>query len=90
MGVLSSSAFVGLAAGVDEEDFAVTTSGMFLAFNTGMIAGVSSGSAVFQDMLRVSLGRVLEGVVGGEEVRSKHLLEGRIKCLHIHRLCGAL
>lgn len=83
MGVLSSSAFVGLAAGVDEEDFAVTTSGMFLAFNTGMIAGVSSGSAVFQDMLRASLGRVLGGVVGGEEVRSKHLLEGRMKCLHI-------
>ena len=39
MGLLSSSAFVGLAAGMREEDQAVTTSGMFLAFNIGSIAG---------------------------------------------------
>lgn len=68
MGVLSSSAFVGLAAGVEEEDFAVITSGMFLFFNIGMIAGVSGGSAVFQDVLRASLNKILQGVDDGEEV----------------------
>jgi hypothetical protein len=68
MGFLSSSAFVGLAAGVEEEDIAVTTSGMFLAFNVGGIAGVSGGSAVLQNVLRSSLGRALDGVDGGEEV----------------------
>lgn len=71
MGILSSSAFVSLAAGVEEQDFAVTTSGMFLAFNFGMISGVSGGSAVFQDMLRGSLERAVRGVAGGEEVRGR-------------------
>lgn len=69
MGMLSSSAFVGLAAGVEEQDFAVTTSGMFLAFNIGMIAGVSGGSAVLQNVLKASLEDVLKGIHGGEEVR---------------------
>lgn len=70
MGLISSSAFVALAAGVEEKDIAVTTSGMFLAFNIGSIAGVSGGSAVFQNTLRGSLRGVLEGVNGSEEVRS--------------------
>jgi predicted MFS family arabinose efflux permease len=69
MGIISSSAFVGLAAGVEEEAIAVTTSGMFLAFNIGSIAGVSSGSAVLQNVLRSSLGTALGGVDGGEEVQ---------------------
>ena len=68
MGLLSSSAFVGLAAGMREEDQAVTTSGMFLAFNIGSIAGVSGGSAVLQDVLKGSLERTLRDVPGGEEV----------------------
>lgn len=75
MGFLSSSAFVGLAAGVSEEAIAVTTSGMFLAFNIGGIAGVSGGSAVLQNVLRSSLGRALNGVDGGEEVRFLHSFE---------------
>lgn len=70
MGILSSSAFVGLAAGVEEEGIAITTSGMFLAFNIGSIAGISGGSAVLQNVLRSSLGSALEGVDDGEEVRS--------------------
>lgn len=69
MGILSSSAFVGLAAGVEEEGIAITTSGMFLAFNIGSIAGISGGSAVLQNVLRSSLGSALNGVDGGDEVR---------------------
>jgi hypothetical protein len=68
MGLLSSSAFVGLAAGMREEDQAVTTSGMFLAFNIGSIAGVSGGSAVLQNVLKGGLEDALSGVPGGDEV----------------------
>jgi predicted MFS family arabinose efflux permease len=68
MGLLSSSAFVGLAAGMREEDIAVTTSGMFLAFNIGSIAGVSGGSAVLQNVLKGGLENALNDVPGGEEV----------------------
>jgi hypothetical protein len=75
MGIISSSAFVGLAAGVDEEGIAVTTSGMFLAFNIGSIAGVSGGSAVLQNVLRSSLGGALDGVDGGEEIMQRALAD---------------
>lgn len=78
MGFLSSSVFVSLAAGVEEEDFAVTTSGMFLVFNISMIAGVSGGSAVFQDTLRGSLKTILGDVVGGEEVSRGFLPDFKI------------
>jgi hypothetical protein len=75
MGIISSSAFVGLAAGVNEEGIAVTTSGMFLAFNIGSIAGVSGGSAVLQNVLRSSLGKVLDGLDGGEEIMQRALAD---------------
>lgn len=68
MGILSSSAFVGLVAGMEEEGIAVTTSGMFLAFNVGMIAGVSGGSAVLQNVLKTGLANGLKEIDGGEEV----------------------
>ena len=74
MGLLSSSAFVGLAAGMKDEDQAVTTSGMFLAFNIGSIAGVSGGSAVLQNVLKSSLEAALSGVPGGEEVLLSDLI----------------
>ena len=68
MGLLSSSAFVGFAAGMREEDQSVTTSCMFLAFNIGSIAGVSGGSAVLQNVLKGGLENALSGVPGGDEV----------------------
>lgn len=80
MGMLSSSAFVGLAAGMNEEGIAVTTSGMFLAFNIGSIAGVSGGSAVLQNVLRSSLTSALEAVEGGEEVRSPVAIAAPVSC----------
>jgi len=67
-GVISSSAFVGIAAGVSAQDMAITASGMYLFFNIGAIAGVSAGSAVFQDELRASFTRALRGVDNREEV----------------------
>lgn len=70
-GMVSSSTFVGLAAGVAEEDIAVAGSGMYLFFNLGAIAGASAGSAVWQTSLRNDLENALDGVENGAEVRSE-------------------
>lgn len=68
-GLVSSSCFVGLAAGVKEEDVAIASSGIYLFFNIGAIAGSSAGSAVYQTSLRTGLESALQGVEGGNEVR---------------------
>lgn len=67
-GMISSSCFVGLAAGVQDEDVAIASSGMYLFFNIGAIAGSSAGSAVYQTSLRAGLESALKGVEGGREV----------------------
>ncbi|KAK4952433.1 hypothetical protein LTR10_009239 [Elasticomyces elasticus] len=72
-GMVSSSAFVGLTAGVAEEDMAVAASAMYLFFNIGAIAAVSSGGAVFVSSLRSSLERGLEGREDGPEIIRKAL-----------------
>ena len=54
-GMASSSAFVGLVAGVKESEIAIAGSGMYLCFNFGAIAGVSAGSAVYQNTLESGL-----------------------------------
>ncbi|KAK3112975.1 hypothetical protein LTR53_010185 [Teratosphaeriaceae sp. CCFEE 6253] len=61
MGVVSSSAFVGLTAGVQEQDMAIAASAMYLFMNIGAIAAVSVGGAVFETSLRALLQRALEG-----------------------------
>lgn len=68
-GMISSSCFVGLAAGVPERDVAIATSGMYLFFNIGAIAGSSVGSAVYQNSLIAGLKKALDGVGNGNEVR---------------------
>jgi predicted MFS family arabinose efflux permease len=68
MGALFNSVFVGLATQVQEQDVAIATSGLFLFFNLGAVAGVSGGSAVFHSALREWLGRLLSGVEGASEV----------------------
>jgi predicted MFS family arabinose efflux permease len=68
MGALFNSVFVGLATQVQEQDVAIATSGLFLFFNLGAVAGVSGGSAVFHNALRKWLGRLLSGVDGASEV----------------------
>lgn len=67
-GMVSSSAFVGLAAAVPEQDIAMAGSGMYLFFNIGAIAGVSTGGAVYQKALRLSLGHALEGMEDRNDV----------------------
>lgn len=68
MGALFNSVFVGLATQVQEKDVAIATSGLFLFFNLGAVAGVSGGSAVFHSALRKWLGRLLSDVDGASEV----------------------
>jgi predicted MFS family arabinose efflux permease len=68
-GMISSSAFVGMAAGVEEGDIAIAGSGMYLCFSMGAVSGVTAGSATYQLSLRSGLERALRGVDGGSQVR---------------------
>ncbi|KAF2164435.1 hypothetical protein M409DRAFT_67928 [Zasmidium cellare ATCC 36951] len=74
-GMVSSSTFVGLAAGVAEEDIAVAASGLYLFMNIGAIAGASAGSAVWQTSLRAGLATALEGVKNGHEIMRRALTD---------------
>jgi predicted MFS family arabinose efflux permease len=67
-GMVSSSAFVGLAADVAQEDLAIASSGCYLFFNLGAIAGTSAGSAIYQGALKAGLKDALEDVNGGAKV----------------------
>lgn len=67
-GMVSSSVFVGLAAGVTEADLAVAASGLYLFCNLGAVAGASAGGAVFQTSLKAGLKTALKGVTNGSEV----------------------
>jgi MFS family permease len=81
MGALFNSVFVGLATQVQEQDVAMATSGLFLFFNLGAVAGVSGGSAVFHSALREWLGRLLSGVDGASEVCLRHILTKELSAL---------
>ncbi|KAI5366203.1 Putative major facilitator superfamily, MFS transporter superfamily [Septoria linicola] len=72
-GMVSSSIFVGLAAGVPEGDLAITASGLFLFFNLGAVAGASAGAAVYQTSIRAGLSMALDGVTDGPEIMRKAL-----------------
>ncbi|CAK4030877.1 Vacuolar membrane amino acid uptake transporter fnx2 [Lecanosticta acicola] len=72
-GMVSSSAFVGLAAGVEEGDMAVAGSGMYLCFSLGAIAGASAGSAVYQTSLKMGLESALAGIENGTQIMQRAL-----------------
>ena len=73
--MVSNSAFVGMAAAVDEADVAIAGSGMFLFFSIGAIAGASAGGAVYQSTLKSSLKEKLGNVKGGDKVCLRSLLQ---------------
>ena len=68
MGIISSSTFIGLIAGLDEKYMAIAASGIYLAFNIGGVVGVSAGNAVSQRTIRSSLERDLRGYENREKV----------------------
>ena len=67
-GMISSASFVALAAGVDEKEMAIAASGMYLFFNIGSIAAVSSADAVFGTSLKHFLQQALQDREDGSEV----------------------
>ena len=68
-GMVTSAAFVGMAADIPPEDIAVAGNGMFLFLNIGAIAGASAGSAAYQTALQSGLREAFKDVNGGDKVR---------------------
>lgn len=59
-GVIYSTAFVGLAAGVDESQMAMASSTFYLSGNIGALVGTSLTNTILQTRLRTELGRGLQ------------------------------
>lgn len=68
-GMVTSAAFVGMAADIPSGDIAVAGNGMFLFLNIGAIAGASAGSAAYQTALRAGLRKAFRDVKDGDSVR---------------------
>ena len=78
-GMVTSAAFVGMAADIPPEDIAVAGNGMFLFLNIGAIAGASAGSAAYQTALRSGLREAFKDVEGGDKVRLCSVKSKRIQ-----------
>ena len=72
--MVNSAVFVGLTAGVEKDQIAIATTGLYLSSNVSVVTGVSAASAIFQFALRTNLHRILAGVVNGDEVRESRSL----------------
>lgn len=68
-GVIGSSLFVYLAAGVDESQMAIASTGLYLGQNIGALLGVSLASNVLFNVLRSALGTRLVGFPDKDMVR---------------------
>jgi hypothetical protein len=64
----NSAVFVGLTAGVEKDQMAIATTGLYLSSGISVVTGVSAASAIFQSALRANLHRLLERVVDGDKV----------------------
>ena len=67
MGMVTSAAFVGMAAAVQPDDVAIAGNGMYLFLNIGSIAGASSGSAAYQNALRSGLAEAFRNTKHGKQ-----------------------
>lgn len=82
-GMANSAVFVGLTAGVDKEQMAIATSGLYLSSGISVVTGIGAASAFFQSALRANLHRLLERVVDGDEIARKVLSDvGYVQTLH--------
>lgn len=68
-GVIGSSLFVYLAAGVDESQMAIASTGLYLGQNIGALLGVSLASNVLFNVLRSGLEKRLDGFPNKDTVR---------------------
>ena len=69
-GIILATTFVALAAGVEEQQMAIASSGLYLCMNLGGVVGISLASNVFQATLRHGLGNGLKDFPHGREVRA--------------------
>ena len=60
-GIVQATTFVGLAAGVDEAQMAIASTGLYLSANIGGLVGISLASKVLQASLRTGLNARLAG-----------------------------
>ena len=68
-GIKLATTFVALAAGIDEEQMAIASSGLYLFANLGSLVGTSLASNVLQASLRNGLKTGLEDFPDGQEAR---------------------
>lgn len=68
-GVIGSSLFVYLAAGVDESQMAIASTGLYLGQNIGALLGVSLASNVLFNVLKSELEKRLDGFPNKDMVR---------------------
>ena len=68
-GIVLATTFVGLAAGVDESEIAIASTGLYLSVNVGSLIGASLASTVLQTSLRNGLDEGLRGFANRESVR---------------------
>jgi predicted MFS family arabinose efflux permease len=70
-GIAGSAVFVDLAASVNDSEMAIASSGLYLSSNIGVVAGVTSASAVFSGSLKLKLDESLENWPHGHKVSNK-------------------
>ncbi|KAK6609499.1 major facilitator superfamily transporter [Botrytis cinerea] len=67
-GIALSASFIGLTAGVEQEELAIATSGLFLSANIGCVVGVSAAGSVMEAGLEKGLRVALEGWEGRQKI----------------------
>ncbi|KAF7940449.1 uncharacterized protein EAE98_000576 [Botrytis deweyae] len=72
-GIALSASFIGLTAGVEQEELAIATSGLFLSANVGCVVGVSGAGSIMQAGLEKGLRVALEGWEGSQKIIERAL-----------------
>ncbi|THV48021.1 hypothetical protein BGAL_0273g00160 [Botrytis galanthina] len=72
-GIALSASFIGLTAGVEQEELAIATSGLFLSANIGCVVGVSGAGSVMEAGLEKGLRVALEGWEGSQKIIERAL-----------------
>ena len=68
VGIVVSTTFVYLAAGVDDSQMAIASTGLYLSANIGLLVGASLMNNILQTTLKAGLEQKLRGWEGGMEV----------------------
>lgn len=88
-GIISSSLFVYLAAGVDESQMAIASTGLYLGQNIGALLGVSLASNVLFNVLKSELAKRLDGFPNKDMVRYSFSAQLGVKAFDVRLLALA-